>query len=234
MDRREHLKLLLAGSLGAGLVSATSCSEADRAVSEQIIAENTYGRTPEEVAHNQKLQAGVFFTDFERRTVGVLADIIIPADEESPGAVEAGVPDFIEFMMKDIPSMQVPMRGGLMWLNNQSNSRFGSDFVDASSGDQLRLIDDVAYPDTATPEMGYGVRFFNSLRNLVSTGFFTSEPGIAYLGYVGNRANVWDGVPEEVLRKHGFAYDRKILDESVKPADRGRLAEWDENGNLLP
>lgn len=233
MDRREHLRLLLTGSLGAGLFTATSCSREDRTTSEQLIAEGSYGRTEEERIRDEKLHAETFFTDHERQTVEVLCDIIIPADEVSAGATEAGVPEFIEFMMKDIPSMQVPTRGGLMWLDNQCKGRYGNAFVDCSSSEQLELVDEIAYPDQAKPEMGFGVRFFDRMRDLTATGFFTSELGVEDLGYEGNRANLWDGVPQEVLDKHGLAYDAKTLETSLRPEERGKLAEWDEQGNLI-
>lgn len=235
MDRREHLKLLIAGSVGAGLFLNTGCSTEDRQESERIIAENGggYGRTPEEQAYNEKLKSESFFTEDEKRVVGVLSDIIIPADEVSGSATESGVIEFIEFMMKDIPSYQVPMRGGLMWLDNQCRSRFGSKFVDCNSSQQLEMVDLIAWPDDAAPDMGYGVRFFNRLRDLVATGFYTSEMGVEDLGYAGNTPNFWDGVPDEVLAAHGFSYDQKTLDECIKSEERGRIAEWDENGNLL-
>lgn len=232
MDRREHLKLLFAGSVGAGLLMTTSCSEEDRRISEEIIADNSYGRTEKERQRDEKLHSETFFTEEERKTVEVLCDIIIPADDVSGSATEAGVPEFIEFMMKDIPSMQVPTRGGLMWLNNQSKKRYGNIFVNCNSDEQLKLIDQIAYPDNAEPEMGYGVRFFNRMRDLTVTGFFTSRMGIDDLGYQGNRANLWDGVPEKVLDKHGLNYDKKTLEKCLTPQERGKIAEWDVNGNL--
>lgn len=228
MDRREHLKLLLAGSVGTGLLMNTSCSEEDRETSEEIIAKSSYGRTEEERLRDERLHKETFFTEEERKTVEVLCDIIIPADKVSGSATEAGVPDFIEFMMKDIPSMQVPTRGGLMWLNNQSKKSFGNLFVNCTREEQLELIDKIAYPDNAQPEMGYGVRFFNRMRNLTATGFFTSEIGIEDLGYEGNRTNFWDGVPEEVLERHGLSYDKKTLEECLKPEERSKVVEWGE------
>jgi hypothetical protein len=232
MDRREHLKLLLAGSIGTGLL-LTSCTEEDMETSRQIIAEGSYGRTQAEQLRDEKLHADTFFTEHERNTVEVLADLIIPADENSGSATEAGVPDFIEFMMKDMPYMQVPTRGGLMWLDNQCRQRYGTNFVDCSASEQTELIDEIAYPDEASEEMQYGVRFFNRMRDLTATGFFTSKMGIDDLGYQGNRTNVWDGVPPEVLDKHGLTYDQKTLDECVKPEERNMVAEWDEDGNLI-
>lgn len=232
MDRREHLKLLLAGTAGAGLFLATSCSEADVKESLEII-KNTYGRTPEELERDRRLHSETFFTDFEREVVGILSDIIIPADGESVSATETGVVDFIEFMMKDFPFFQIPTRGGIMWLNNQCRSRFGSNFPDCSHAQRMEVIDDIAWPDKATPEMEYGVRFFNRMRNLAATGFFTSKEGIEYLGYMGNRPYFWDGVPENVLKKHGLSYDEKTLRETIKEKDRYTVPQWDEKGNII-
>ena len=235
MDRREHIKLLLAGSFGAGLLLSTGCTPEDRKQSEELIrvAGGGYGRNEEEAAHDQRLFSESFFTEEELKMVAVLADIIIPADEISGSATDADVPDFIEFMMKDFPAFQVPTRGGLMWLNNQCRSRFDQPFLECSEEQRLEVIDLIAWPDSAEPEMEYGVRFFNRMRNLTATGFFTTEMGIKDIGYQGNRPGFWDGVPDEVLKKHGLSYDEKTLNESIKEEDRYRIAEWDENGNPI-
>ncbi|WP_340103889.1 gluconate 2-dehydrogenase subunit 3 family protein [Rhodohalobacter sp. 8-1] len=237
MDRKEYIKLMMAGSLGAGLFMATGCTEEDRQLSEQIIANNSpgdgYGRTEEEKKHDQRLHADTFFTTEEKEMVAVLSDIIIPADEISGSATDAGVVEFIEFMMKDYPPFQVPTRGGLMWLNNLCRKDYGSDFLSCSSQQRMEVIDKIAWPNDAAPDMEYGVRFFNRMRNLVSTGFFTSEMGIKDMDYRGNRANFWDGVPDDVLAKHGLSYDKKTLEETIRFEERGVMAEWDEDGNLI-
>jgi gluconate 2-dehydrogenase gamma chain len=235
MDRREHLKLLLAGGVGAGLFLATGCSEEDRRQSEEILrdADFGYGRADYEAEHDKTLFAETFFTESEFDMINVLSDIIIPADEESGSATDAGVPDFIEFMMKDFPPFQLVTRGGLMWLNNQCNTRFGKPFLDCSESERLEMIDLIAYPELAPSDMQYGVRFFNRMRDLVATGFFTSRMGVDYLGYQGNRPGFWNGVPEEVLAKHGFEYDQKTTDESIKESDRYRIVEWDDDMNPI-
>lgn len=236
MDRREHLKILLAGSVGAGLFLGTSCTNEDRKKSEEIIRNGSgggYGRTEAEKEHDRRLHNETFFSDTEFKTVETLADIIIPADETSGSATEARVPDFIEFMMKDFPAFQDPTRGGLMWLNNQCLKQFNKTFLDCSEAERMEMIDQIAWPDDADPEMEYGVRFFNRMRDLTATGFFTSEMGIEYLGYKGNSPGFWNGVPDEVLQKHGFSYDQKTLDECIKEENRYRIAEWDDEGNIL-
>ena len=97
----------------------------------------------------------------------------------------------------------------------------------------MEIIDLIAWPEKAKPEMEGGVKFFNMLRNLTATGYFTSEIGFKYLGYVGNRPNVWDGVPEEVMKKHGFAYEEKYIPLYLKPEERATVAVWDDEGNLI-
>lgn len=234
MNRRENLKLLFTGSLASGFLWTGCAPETKEIQHEPTIGDfGSYGRTAEEIQHNEQLKSTVFFTDEEKSKINVLVDIIIPADDTSGSATEAGVPDFIEFMMKDIPSFQTPMRGGLLWLDYRADDLFGEKFLDISDEQRIQIIDEIAYPDRAMPEMEGGVRFFNMLRNLTSTGFFTSEEGFKDLGYVGNRPNAWDGVPEEVLAKHGFQYDEKYKDVYLDVNTRGTIAQWDDEGNLI-
>lgn len=236
MDRREYVKLMLAGSVGAGLFLQSGCTPEDLRESEQIVHPSggvERGYTPAELDRDRALQAETFFNEHERATIEVLSDWIIPEDERSPGAVQAGVPGFIEFIMLDMPDMQLPMRGGLMWLDSRCRETFGRPFIEGSREEQQQMLDRIAWPDRAEPGWGYGVRFFNRLRDLVATGFFTSEIGFQDLDYRGNIPNVWDGVPEEVLRAHGLWYDEKTLSESVRPDERGVVAEWNEDGELI-
>lgn len=231
MDRRENLKVLLSGTVATGFLLSTGCGPEETKISEQIL--NGYGRTPEELIHDQKIMGETFFNDHEKKMVNILADIIIPKDEKSGSATDAGVPDFIEFMMKDYPNFQIPMRGGLMWLDNLSKRTFDKAFSEISAEHQIQLIDQIAYPDTAPPDMVYGVKFFNLMRNLTCTGFFTTKMGFDDLGYVGNRPNQWDGVPPEVLDKFNLSYDQKTLDVCLKIADQQKIAQWDDEGNLI-
>jgi hypothetical protein len=150
------------------------------------------------------------------KTITILADIIIPKDAVSGSASDAGVPEFIEFIVKDKPEYQIPIRGGIKWLDVQSMKRFNADFASCSSQQQIEIVDDIAYPEKAKPELKQGVAFFNTMRDLTATGFFTSKIGIKDLGYVGNRPNQWDGVPQEVLDQYGLKYDDRTLEISVK------------------
>jgi hypothetical protein len=226
MKRRDNIKLLLAGSIGASLATTESCKSKDEHTASSTVSPDLYGRTKEELEHDKKVIADTFFTPEELTTVTILSDIIIPKDEVSGSATDAGVPAFIEFMMKDQPNQQLPMRGGLQWLDNLCNDTYGTIFSKCTHDQQIQVIDRIAYPDKALPEMKPGVKFFNLMRNMVATGFFTSQIGIKDIGYKGNQPNEWDGVPPEILAKHGFALDEKYIDLYIKPSERNQIAQW--------
>ncbi|MFM8346736.1 MAG: gluconate 2-dehydrogenase subunit 3 family protein [Bacteroidota bacterium] len=212
MDRRKYLKALAVGTLGTGAI-LQSCEPGKE---QPAIAPLNYDRTPAEQAHYEKLMAERFFDDHEMKTIRILIDIIIPRDETSGSATDAGVHDFIEFIVKDKPEHQIPVRGGIKWLDLHCNRQFDKPFAELSAADQLAMVDQIAYPDQTKPGMEQGVAFFNKMRDLTACGFFTSEIGIKDLGYMGNRPNQWDGVPQEVLDQYGLKYDQRTLDESVK------------------
>lgn len=214
MDRRKYLKTLAAGSLGA--TALLSCEPGTKEVGAAPAKTFTIDRTKEELVREQKLLSETFFDPHEMKTIAILADIIIPKDGTSGSATEAGVPAFIEFIVKDMPQHQIPMRGGLRWLDVQCLKKFNTDFASCSSTQQIEMVDEIAYPDKAKPEMKQGVAFFNKMRDLTACGFFTSEIGVKDLGYAGNKPNQWDGVPQDVLDQYGMKYDERTLAESVK------------------
>jgi hypothetical protein len=218
MKRRESIKALALTAISSGVL-LQSC-EQPKPVTENVPSLlSGIDRHPFEKFRDEKLLKERFFDDHEMNTIKVLIDIILPKDEVSGSATEAGVHDFIEFIVKDIPRHQLPLRGGLKWLDNQSLKQFNQNFIDCSSTNQLALIDQIAYPEMAKTEMKQGVTFFNLLRDLTATGFFTSQMGLKDLGYVGNAPNRWDGVPQDVLDQYGLSYDERTLNESVKWED---------------
>jgi len=232
MNRRENLKLLFTGSIGTGLLLTNCTPDAQKIPPPPPVSGTIGGRTDEEVLRDQKLMAEHFFTEEEKKKMTILVDIVMPKDAESPAASEVGTVDFIDFMMIDQPSNQTPMRGGLMWLDYEADERFGKTFLELNQDQIMEIIDDVAWPDTAKPEFEGGVKWFNLVRNFAATGFFSTEAGWKYMGYQGNKANVWDGVPAEVMEKHGVSLPEQYLSLYLKPEDRGRVAEWDAEGNL--
>ena len=233
MDRRESLKSLIVGSLAGGLALQGCAPATDTEDPVEATANAGYGRTKEEEIRDQKLRTETFLAESELATLAVLCDIILPATADFGSATAAGVPEFIEFMAKDIPKHQLPLRGGLMWLDNQSNSRFNLNFTSCTAEQQIEIVEDIAYPEEQPTDMAPGIAFFSLVRNLTLTGYYTSKMGIEELGYKGNTPGVWDGVPDEVLKEHGLSYDPKWLERCVDQSKRNELAQWDEDGNLL-
>lgn len=162
-----------------------------------------------------------FFSPHEWQTVRVLVDLIIPRDARSGSATDAGVPEFMDFVMTDPAEearsrewRQTAMRGGLAWIDTECRERFGADFVSCTDAQRTQLLDEIAYHkgDSSQPvldeygriPMRHGAEFFNSFRDLTASGFWSSKMGIEDIGYVGNRPTVWEGPPPEVLRKLGI------------------------------
>ncbi len=218
MDRRNTIKALIMGTVSTSvLVGACKDEKTKIEVKPEAEAGLNYDRTPQEIADYKKLISDKFFSDDELATIMVLADIIIPKDAVSGSASEAGVPAFIEFIVKDMPYHQTPLRGGLRWLDMQCLKRYEKDFKDCTPQQQIEMVDLIAYPDRAKdkPELTQGVAFFNKMRDLTVTGFYTTRMGFKDLGYVGNTPNMWNGVPDDVLKQYGLAYTEKELKECV-------------------
>jgi gluconate 2-dehydrogenase gamma chain len=195
MNRRDVLKVLLAAP--AATFSWTAAEAAQAAALAQAARALTTASpfVPK------------FFTATEFRLVRVLADIVIPKDERSGSATDAGVPEFMDFMMIDQPARQLAMRGGLAWLDVECQQRFDKTFLDCSSAERTAVLDDIAWPSRAKSEFAHGVAFFNSFRDLTASGFWTTRMGIDDLQYVGNRSVArWSGCPDEALKKLGVRY----------------------------
>ncbi len=215
MDRRKSLKILATGAIatGAVVVGCTNSEQTNKVTEPKF----NLDRAKEELEREKKLLSEPnFFTSHEMKTITVLADIIIPADEISGSASEAKVPEFIAFIVKDMPNHQVPMKGGLRWLDIYCLKKYEKSFIDCNSTEQLAVVDEIAYPKKAKPEMSQGVKFFNLLRDLTSTGFYTSQEGVKDIGYKGNTPNQWNGVPTEVLAQYGLTYSEKELFECIR------------------
>ncbi len=218
MDRRKSLKTLLIGGLSVGVV-AEACNSTDKekvAEKGSVVRPDQADRMPEEIIHDKKLEEEVFFTANEMAVITVLSDIIIPKDAFSGSASDVKVPEFIGFMVNDKPDeLQVPLRGGIRWLELESVKRFDKSFTNLTGAQQLQIVDDIAYPAKAKPEHSQGVAFFTLMRNLTISGFYTTEVGFKDIGYVGNRPNQWNGVPADVLRQYNMAYTEKELKECI-------------------
>lgn len=216
MKRRESLKLIATGALAVPAVIA-GCNTEEKKVESAAEPVFNLDRNPEEIKNEKRILAmDKFFTDHEMATLAVLADIIIPADEVSGSASDAKVPEFLEFIVKDMPSHQTPLRGGLRWLDVHCMNRFGNAFKDCDNKQQLEVVDEIAYPERKVkPAMKQGVAFFSKMRDMVATGFYTTQIGVKDIGYAGNTPTQWNGVPEDVLKQYNLSYTEKELKECI-------------------
>ena len=220
MDRRKSIKTLVIGGISIGAI-AEACNRRENspiapATSDKDAIASGINRMKEELAHEKMINAEpAFFTADEMTTITLLGDIIIPKDEISGSASDAQVPAFLEFIVKDKPEHQTPLRGGLRWLDVHCLNRYGKAFKDCEHARQMEMVDEIAWPGRAKPEMRQGVVFFNLMRNLVATGFYTSEMGVKDIGYIGNAPFQWNGVPADVLKQYNLAYTEKELKECI-------------------
>ena len=145
----------------------------------------------------------------ELATLAVLVDTIIPADARSPAASTVGVPAWInewvsapyDGQMRDL----IRVRGGLAWLNVESDKRFGKRFNRLAEAERSAICDDICFLPKAKPEFQAAARFFDLVRDLTAVGFYTTDAGMRDLQYVGNVALPrWDGPPPEVLKHLGL------------------------------
>lgn len=214
MDRRKSIKALVVGTVATGVL-VDACKPADKKTDATTTASGALeDRMQEEKDYLKKIEAEApFFSKHEMATINILVDIIVPKDDVSGSATEAKVPEFFEFIVKDMPSHQTPMQGGLRWLDMQCFKQFEKSFVDCSVEQRIQMIDQIAYPEKAKPAMKQGVAFFNLMRDLTLTGFYTSEIGVKDLDYRGNVPNKWNGVPDDVLKQYKMAYSERELKE---------------------
>lgn len=201
IERREILKRLGAAPVAAGF--ALSEAQAQRAHEHVQREDEAAGEGPYERR---------FFDEQEWATVGALADLILPADSRSGSATEAGVPEFIDFILTDElasprerEEMQTAVRGGLAWLHRECQRRYSRPFVESADEQKRAILEAIAWPEQAAPEMSQGVAFFNLFRDLVASGFWTSRMGMDDIGYMGNTyVAEWAGCPPEVLAHLGL------------------------------
>jgi len=199
ISRRGALELLTAGPVAAAMIwtpaEAQEAHQHATAARAQAAAKAT--------AFKPK-----FFTAHEYATVVILVDLIIPRDERSGSATDAGVPAFMDFMMIDQPLRQVAMRGGLALVDRLSTERFGRRFVSASDAQRRQLLDEIAYVSNPDPGLSHAIAFFSSFRDLTASGFWTTRMGVADLQYRGNVfVSEWNGCPDAALKKLGVKYE---------------------------
>lgn len=163
-----------------------------------------------------------FFNAHEWQTLRMLVDYIIPRDEVSGSATDAKVPEYIDYLLAEKDASvdeQVQMRGGLAWVDIESRKRFAKPFIAAADAQRRALLDDIAYPDKAKPELSNGVAFFSHLRDRTASGFYSSAMGWKDVQYIGNVFNPgYDGCPPAAVAKLGVSYD--VMQTRIAPESR--------------
>jgi Gluconate 2-dehydrogenase subunit 3 len=207
MDRRTTIQWILAAGAACRLLgprlSEAGVVTAWRAAS----GSQGYGTDPNLLkAHRPGDLWPLTLTAAQHRLAGVLADLIIPADDHSPSASAVGVVDFIdEWISAPYPDNQRDrpiVLGGFAWLDAQGRRRFGKAFADLETAGHRAICDEICDAARAAAGRREAARFFALYRDLTAGGFYTTPVGRKDLQYIGNvpRAK-FEGPPAELLRR---------------------------------
>jgi gluconate 2-dehydrogenase gamma chain len=200
-SRREALvnigKAIILSTAGAGVLPPVLAQHVHEAVAETKSLDTKGNYQPK------------YLTGHEYKTLRNLADMIVPADSNSKGALDAGAPEFIDFLCSRNADLAEIFSGGLAWMDEEMRRRNQPPFVDASVQERTGLLDVLAYRKNETPANAPGIRFFNWARNMVIDAYYTSPVGMKDLGFMGNGAVAHFSVPQEAvdyaIRRSPFA-----------------------------
>ena len=212
MDRRQALKVM---AIAAAAPTVASCAPGSEPDVTSVPAATSNPRAAGTAWDPDLIAPTVLWertlTPDELESLAVLCDVIIPADDRSPAASAVGAPDFIDEWVSapydGNRADQILVRGGLAWLDRESAGRFGEGtrFRDLSLEQQHQICDDICFLPDAAPGFEAAATFFDKVRDLTSTAFWTTTEGMQDLEYVGNVALTrWDPPPPEVLRHIGL------------------------------
>jgi len=181
ISRRDILKNLAVGAAGGSVLQMIPAKAAELA-HEMIQKEKSSSPAGK--------YAPKFFPAHQYQTLLLLCEAIIPKDEVSDGAVEAGAPEFIDLLTSENEEFQAVLGGGLMWLDNFCTDRYEHTFLECAGAQQKEVLDLVAYRKNAKsdPALSQGIAFFAKLRAMTCDGFYTAKIGIEDLKYIGNTA----------------------------------------------
>jgi len=155
------------------------------------------------LAAEEKTSTGVYkakaLNPHEYHTLEKLADLIVPADDKSPGAVASGACEFIDLLASQNPKLLEIYTGGIAWLDQAMRRRYSTDFVSAKPNQQTALLDLIAYRKNESSELGPGILFFDWARRMVVDAYYTSPAGIKTVGYLGNTSVSKFEIPQEAI-----------------------------------
>jgi gluconate 2-dehydrogenase gamma chain len=177
-SRRSLIKALTVTTAGSALrlVPLAVAEKAHRMVNAERSASPAGGYVPK------------FFSPRQYETLRALCQTIIPSDQESGGAIEAGAPEFIDLLTSENKELQLKLGGGIMWLDFTCSERYQQTYLECTEEQKKEILDLIAFRKHAeqSPRLLSGIEFFSTLRKFTADGFFTSEIGMKYLGYIGN------------------------------------------------
>jgi gluconate 2-dehydrogenase gamma chain len=181
VTRRDILRTLAVGAAGGSVLQVIPAKAAEYA---------------HELVHNEKAASPAgkyvpkYFSAHQYEMLLVLCDAIIPKDDKSGGAVEAGAPEFIDLLTSENEEWQLAFGGGLQWLDNFCSDRYSSVYLDCTPEQRKEVLDLIAFRKNAKQDssLSQGVAFFALLRRRTCDGFYTSKIGIEDLQYIGNTA----------------------------------------------
>lgn len=179
ITRRDVLRTLAMGAVGGSVLQLIPLQA----------AEHVHRMIAQEKAHAPGAKyKPKFFSSHQYQTLTTLCDTIIPKDDHSGGAVEAGAPEFIDLLTSENKDYQVALGGGLMWLDGTCADRYRHTYLESTAAQKTEILDLIAFKKNAVTDasLSQGVEFFAFLRRLTSDGFYTSEIGINDLQYIGN------------------------------------------------
>jgi gluconate 2-dehydrogenase gamma chain len=181
ISRRDVLRTLAVGAVGGSVLHVIPAEAA--ACVHQMVHKEKAGTAAGKYTPK-------YFSAHQYETLTALCDTIIPKDEKSGGAVEAGAPEFIDLLTSENEKYQLKLGGGIFWLDNCCTDRYGHLYLECTPEQRKEVLDLIAFRKNAKqdPTLGQGVAFFVFLRNLTCDGFYTSEIGIEDLQYIGNTA----------------------------------------------
>lgn len=140
------------------------------------------------------------FSEHEYRTIQRLCDLIVPVEGNTPGALAAGAPEFIDLLSSENPELASIYTGGLAWIDRAMQRRHQTDFLSAKPTQQTELLDLIAYRKNNNTELRPGIRFFDWIRKMTIDAYFTSKVGVRDLNFLGNGALAEFKVPQEVMQ----------------------------------
>ncbi|HKI13056.1 MAG TPA: gluconate 2-dehydrogenase subunit 3 family protein [Candidatus Acidoferrum sp.] len=180
ISRRDVLKNLAVSAAGGSVLQMMPAEAA--ALAHQMVRK--------EKATSAGKYAPKYFSPHQYKTLTALCDAVIPKDEKSCGAVEAGAPEFIDLLCSENEEFQLQIGGGLHWLDNTCRDRYEHTFLESTPAQKKEILNLIAYRKNAKsdPSLTQGIAFFARLRQMTCDAFYTSRIGIEDLQYIGNTA----------------------------------------------